>query len=231
MKTALISILYNNPTLLVKQFEYVNRFCLDDFDFIVADNSTDKQAIEGIRHHADRLGCKYIKTNSAHKGGSLSHAYSANTAYGIFKDHYDYFFFMDHDLFALKNFSVTHELGDKVIAGIGQNKSKTYFWPGCVMFKKDEAIDFSCNSEFGLDTGGNLYKMIDKHGLDKCLFFDEQYHENGEFQTSTMYKSYTTINKDMFLHCINGSGWAYVENNEQRLNSLFNILESKTQAA
>jgi hypothetical protein len=195
---------------------------------VVIDNSTDKQAIEGIKHHADRLGCKYIKTHASSKGGSQSHAFAANTGYKQIKDLYDYFCFLDHDNFPIRNFSVTHELGDKVIGGIGQNKAKTYFWPGCVMFKKDEDIDFNCNVEFGLDTGGNLYKMIDKHGLDKCLFFDEIYHENDQFNTVSQYNYYTTINKDMWLHFGNASNWNAIDRHEERINSLLNILESRT---
>jgi hypothetical protein len=96
------------------------------------------------------------------------------------------------------------------------------------MFKKDDAIDFSCNSEFGLDTGGNLYKMIDKHGLDKCIFFDEAYHENDQFNGDSRYSFYTTINKGMFMHFLNSSNWNPIDRHEERINSLLNILESIT---
>lgn len=231
MKTAIVIITYNQYNLLIRQVELIHKFCLDDFEIVVVDNSTDKQAIEGVKHHADRLGCVYIKTHAGSKGGSASHAFAANVSYLQLKDKYDYFLYLDHDAFPIRLFSVVHELGEAVIGGIGQNKSKTYFWPGCVMFKQDEIIDFSCNSEFQLDTGGNLYKMIDKHGLDKCKFFNEVYHENDQFNTDSMYNYYTTINNDMFYHMCNGSNWNPIDRHEERINSLLNILESKTHAA
>jgi hypothetical protein len=117
------------------------------------------------------------------------------------------------------------------MAGLGQEKKKTYFWAGCVMWDnraiEHSLIDFSTNQEFGLDTGGNLYKVIEQYGKDSCIFFDEQYYENPYFK-KTFYNFYSTINKDMFMHFINSSGWNKISDNEERINSLLNILEQRT---
>jgi len=222
--TAIVIVAYNNPSLLVKQVECINKFCTDTYEIWVIDNSTDQEAIDGMVHHSERLGCQYMKTTAGSKGGSLSHAFAANVSYLQLKEKYDYFLYLDHDCFPIRNFSVIETLGKKVIAGIGQDKSRTYFWPGCVMFATDDAIDFSCNSVLALDTGGNLYKMIDKHGIDGCIFFNERYYENDQFNTESRYNYYTTINDDMFMHFVNGSNWSKTNDNEERINSLINIL-------
>lgn len=228
MKTAIVIIAFNKPDLLIKQVEKIQQFCTDDHDVIVVDNSNKKDAIEGIRHHATRLGCQYMKTNSGNSDGSLSHSFAANLSYIKLKDSYDYFLYLDHDCFPVKPFSVIENLGDNVIAGIGQNKSKTYVWPGCVMFKKDDLIDFGTNREFQLDTGGNLYKVMEHYGHEKCLFFDEQYCENIHFKSDTRYSYYSLINDGMFFHMVGGSNWMGIEKNEERINSLLNILDSIT---
>lgn len=226
--TAIVIIAYNNPSLLVKQVECINKFCTDAYHIWVIDNSNIPEAIEGVRHHAERMGCKYMKTNATSKGGSESHAFAANISYLQIKDSYQFFLYLDHDCFPIRSFSIANTLADKVIAGIGQTKSRTYFWPGCVMFRQDEAIDFSTSNRLGLDTGGNLYKMIDKWGEDSCIFFNEEYHQNDQYNGDSMYSYYTTINDSMFMHFIAGSNWQGLKDNEERVNSLINILDQRT---
>src|SRR3989304_6821415 len=177
--TAIIIVTYNVPDLILHQAKHLKHFCKDDYELIIVDNSTNQDAIDAIAYHAKELGCELIKTNSATLMGSDSHAFAANTAYHLIhsRNYYDRYFFLDHDCFPVKPFSVKEILQDKEIAGLGQTrKDKTYFWAGCVMFQHyTEFIDFSTNHEFGLDTGGNLYKVIDKYGKDRCTFFSEEY--------------------------------------------------------
>lgn len=225
--TAIVIVCYNNPTLLVHQIACIRKFCLDAYDIVVVDNSTDWNAISGIKYHAELGNALYIKTNARSVGGSESHAFAANVSYLQLKDKYEYFLYLDHDCFPIKNFSIAHTLGECHIAGIGQQKERTYFWPGCVMFKADEAIDFSCNNTLHLDTGGNLYKMIDKYGLSSCIFFNEAYHENDQYNGDSMYNFYTTINNDMFMHFVAASNWHKSSDNDERVNSLLNILQNR----
>jgi hypothetical protein len=93
------------------------------------------------------------------------------------------------------------------------------------MFKAGLDIDFSVNHELGLDTGGNLYKIVEQ-AKDDIIFFNEIYNENPEF-TKNMYNFYALINDGMFMHFINGSGWNKVGHQEERINSLLNILDKQ----
>jgi GT2 family glycosyltransferase len=60
-KTAIIIVSYNQPALLVRQLECIRKFCTDDFDIVVIDNSNDKEAAKAIKYHSG--GAKYIKVN------------------------------------------------------------------------------------------------------------------------------------------------------------------------
>ena len=222
-KLGIIVICYNNHHIFLKQIERIKKHCKDDFEIIVVDNSTSIETIKFIESWCLKLKIKRIKTEASSRNGSASHCFSAQYSYTQLRENYDLFLYLDHDCFPIKDFSVKEILNDKyLIAGIGQEKSKTYLWPGCLMFKKGLDVDFSTNHELGLDTGGNIYKIIEEFP-DKILYFDEVHTQNPEF-TKTMYNFYALINQGMFLHFVNGSGWNNVGHHQERINSLLNIL-------
>lgn len=226
MQSAIAIVTYNNPDFLIRQIECIKKFCRDKHEIVVIDNSTDQQAILGLIHHSGEAGCKYIKTNATSHGGSDSHAFACNVGYDKIKSHYDYIFFTDHDSFPIKPFSIPEVLDGHLMAGLGQQKSKTYFWAGCVMFNNKDIdkslIDFSCNHELELDTGGNLFRVCEAY---PCKYFNEVYIQNDQF--NGRYNYYSEINNGMFMHFVNGSNWANADKNVERINSLFNILSTK----
>lgn len=227
----IVIITYNVPSLITRQIELINRFCKDEFEIIIIDNSTSQQAANSIKYHALQSKCRYIRTKATSHNGSESHAFAANFSYQTLRGEFDFMFYMDHDLFPVKEFSVKNILEIKMFAGIPQEKSKTYFWPGCFMIDNrsiDQSIvDFSVSNKLGLDTGGNLYKLIEEYGVLYCEFFDEVHVQNPDFNKS-FYNFYSLINNGMFLHMINGSNWNNASDNEERINSLLNILETIT---
>ena len=144
--------------------------------------------------------------------------------------------FLDHDIFPIKNFSVKEVLKDKIIAGIGQTKiNKTYMWPGCFALDNQKAqqnlVDFSTNSEFGLDTGGNLYRLVEAHGQNNCVFFDQFQVENTLYDKYD-YHFFTTVSTRAgqptfsFMHFLNASNWNNSQYNEERINSLLKVLRN-----
>ena len=228
----IVVITYNNAKFLPKQAELLKRFCKDEYELIVIDNSTEKEAIEAIRYIATDINkFKYFKTKASSSNGSDSHAFAANLSYHLLKDKYDTFLYLDHDCFPVKEFSVNEILLTSVMAGVGQPKSKVYPWPGLLFFRNTEEmkplIDFSPNLEHGLDTGGNLYKVIEHFGYHNVNMLTEHYEQNNSF-TKGQYQYYSMMCNETFMHFINGYGWNESPDNEERLNSLLNILESKT---
>lgn len=223
-KVGIIVVTYNCPQIFLKQVNSIEKKCKDNFEIVIIDNSTDESAIESIKYHSERRGLRYFKTRSTSRMGSDSHAFAANFSYQKLKDEYDYFFYIDHDCFAVEDFSVIEILGDKTFAGIAQVKKKAlYLWPGCLMFKKTDGVDFSTNHELGLDTGGNLYKLLNEANT---KYFNEEHVQNPGFNKS-FYNFYSSINNGMFLHFIAASNWSNTESNEERINSLINIVDAK----
>lgn len=230
-KVGIIIITYNiSSEIFLLQIAAIKKFCKDDFTIHVFDNSTDKDLAENIRYHASHLGLDYIKTFAGGKDSSDSHAFCANFAYQKLKDKYQFFFYADHDLIPVMEFSIIDILnGGHVMAGIGQEKIKKYYWPGCLMWRNSdidkELIDFS--PEAGLDTGGSLWKVIEKYGGDSCVFFNESYHENPYFKSKD-YGSYAMINNQMFMHFVASSNWVKLKNHQERISSLINVAKEKT---
>ncbi len=156
--------------------------------------------------------------------------FSANTSFNLFKDKYEAFAYIDHDLFIMKPFSVCEILSEKVMAGLGQGAKKKYFWPGIFFINlteiDKELVDFGYCHDLNLDSGGMLYKLIDEYGEDKCTFFNESYHQNEQIGNSK-YSMYAMINDGMFFHCIAGSNWKRDPRHEERMNTLLNIAKQK----
>lgn len=225
-KTAIFIVTYNNPRLLLPQLATIRRFCKDDFEVVIIDNSTDSEAAKAIQYHSK--GCTYIKTNASSKMGSASHAFAANFGYMKFGDKYDFHLWLDHDAFPIKPFSVEEILKGKLMAGLGQEKDKTYFWPGCFGYdaRVVQNVDFSPLP--GLDTGGSTYKLINQHGKENCVFFSEEYFENPHFVCDNPKYNHYTIIGGTFLHFVGGSDWEGLPRNEERIGSLLNVLEELT---
>lgn len=239
-KLGIIIVLFNTSNLIIKQIELIAKFCQDDHDIVVIDNSSNPQKAEEIRAICAGQPCRYIKTNST-DDFSQSHASACNFAYSIFREEYEYFLFLDHDNFPVMNFSIKEILKDKLMGGVGQARTSTvnqcrvekfYFWPGCFILKNKDVdrdrVDFYTNEEYGLDTGGNLYRLIDDYGLDNCANFDQYDVPNPEFPQ--YYFNLITSQKHWdshcsFMHFINASNWSNQVKNEDRIISLLRILD------
>mgnify|MGYP003671539071 FL=1 len=123
MKSAIIIICYNTAAFLPRQVESFRKFCLDpDVKIIVVDNSTDPQAIIDIKYHSEINGCWYVKTIPQTKSPSWSHSFACNVIFQTYKNTFDFLFYVDHDLFAIKPFSIKETLKDNVLAGIEQKR-------------------------------------------------------------------------------------------------------------
>lgn len=233
MKTGIVIITYNlDSRVLILQVEAIRKFCQDDFTIEIFDNSSDLEAAEGLRYHSSIMGAgvNYRKTQSASQNGSDSHSFAANLSYHMLQDSYELFAYLDHDIIPVVPFSVKEILSGKTMAGVGQKGDKKYFWPGCLFWDNNlvdhSLIDFSTCHTHRLDTGGNLYKVIEKYGEENCIFFNEKYCQNPHF-TDTRYGHYSMINDEMFMHFVNSSNWNPVDGNKDRISSLLNIAAEK----
>lgn len=232
-KVAIIIVVFNISNLIAKQIELLTRFCKDDnFDIIVVDNSNKPHIASEIRRRVEKFGYIYDKTDAGTADFSQSHAGACNYAYQKFQSNYDYIFLLDHDNFPTTKFSVKDTLGDLIIGGIAQPKpTKTYFWPGCLMINNSKIekalVDFSISSEFGLDTGGQLYKIIDKYGIEQCHNFDEYQIDTSDGSGYSMIcNQKSSLSTFVFMHFRNASNWSNQINNDQRITNLLSELHN-----
>lgn len=224
MRTAVVIIAFNDSRLIEKQLKLIDKFCVDCPDIIIFDNSNFQCINAAFKSHH----IYYNFMEGYYLNPSDSHSLAANTAYKMFAPNYDKILFLDHDCFPIKEFSINKILNGSHVAGLGQQKSKTYFWPGCVAFDVKKLngfpVDFSTNQEYGLDTGGNLFYLFEKLG---GVCFNEQCIMNPYF-TVPPYNFYSTIHNGTFMHFTNASNWNKTPLNEQRIETLYKILEEKT---
>lgn len=232
MKVCTVVIVYNiSAELFCLQIEAIKKFCKDDVEIMVIDNSTVMDKSIPIQYHSKLLGAAYIKTMASSADGSDSHSFAANISYQKLKNNYSYFHYLDHDCVPVRPYSVVDILGEeKVIAGIGQHETNTFMWPGCVMWNNDKVdnslIDFSPSHSLRLDTGAGLRHVIEKYGKDACVFFNEVYEQNPNF-VDNKYGYFSSINDGMFFHVVNSSNWSKEARHEERINSMINLIKAK----
>lgn len=226
-EVAIVVVAFNDERLIKKQIECINLFCKDCFEIIIVDNSEVESVSDKIKTLCEDKECVYIKTNSLDRDFSISHSSACNSAYTQLKNNYDYFLFLDHDNFPIQKFSVKKMLGSCVIGGLPQFRSKyIYFWAGFVMFNNKyiirQLIDFSINRELGLDTGGNLYKLLSLDNI-PYIYFDEVHKEIPDYIGEN--NTYALIASGVFQHNIKSSNWNKSPDHEKRINKLYEILE------
>ncbi|PWT26239.1 hypothetical protein [Butyrivibrio fibrisolvens] len=167
--TALITIAFNDEEYIVKQIELVNRFCADNYIYVIADNSNDMTKSETIQASIEKSGCDrtvYIKLPSnpfSKKGfGSISHGVALTRMVKFLSNRpgIAYIGTLDHDIFPYKKFSVKEYLNQQVFYGLMQSiDEKWYLWPGFSFWNVEKMREFK-NKELnfepvpGLDTGG-----------------------------------------------------------------------------
>jgi glycosyltransferase involved in cell wall biosynthesis len=231
IKTGIITVTYNVSKLLTYQVECFKKYCTDDYELIVIDNSNDIDEIYEIKNICFDNGIRYVGTYISVNSGNIpstNHGLALNYAHKEFKSEFDYLFFIDHDLFPVKKFSVKGILGKKIMAGPKiRISNKTYMWPGCLMMKKlEETFDFTPKDS--LDTGGQLSDFISKN-IKKILFIDWNHQPlNIKFNNNYMHDFYDDIHNGTFIHHIKSSNWCNVNKSifNSRQDHLLNVLES-----
>lgn len=238
-KVLIITVAYGSSRLIIKQNELIKRFCKDDnFEHIVVDNSKVNNVLDELNSflETNKDAFKLHRTNFETGDNSQSHALALNWAYSVYKESCDYCFFIDHDCFPTKEFSVIKMLDGKVFRGLKQvrfvkNESDydvpiNYMWPGFFMIDNNKIgrnmIDFSTNKQFHLDTGGNLYPLFYVYPQG---YFEstETKHANPQFEG----EEYAMLHNEMFMHFQKASNWNGAPNHELRLESLYGILNEK----
>jgi hypothetical protein len=170
-KLGIVTVAFNNAKLLTYQIKTIIKYCKDNYEFVVFDNSTnlkESQKIENIciEYNITIIGNKHNLKNSFNP--SESHGLALNYSYNKLKNKFDFLMFVDHELFPIKEFSALEIIGENIFAEVEQIRLNTrYFWPGLLILGKiNKEIDFTPIPS--LDTGGRLHSIINEN-FDKAL--------------------------------------------------------------
>lgn len=228
----LITVTFNNDSLLSHQIKLINKNLLDDFFFIVADNSDNKQKKKSIRKICEEHGIGYIALpRNPYFSGSGSHGGSLNWMYKKYLSHVkpDFFGFIDHDAYPVQQHSLIKILNKQPIYGTIQIREKFwYIWAGLCFYRFDitqnQKINFLPGTIDGvnLDTGGlnweGIYKRLNKNELD----FPEHYYIS--LRDGDVLQSDKMERIGSWLHTFNGSNWMGVEARDEEINNYLSAL-------
>lgn len=213
-------VAFNKPELLEYQYQLIKKNIIDDYTYIVVDNSTDKEMRRKIETFCRENGIAYISLpkNFLNKiGGSYSHGACLNYLCHkiLVKRKTKYYAFIDHDLFPIKPYSIIEQLEKQSLFGVLRDRGDAwYLWAGMSFFSSSEyapnTMDFlpmKTKQEVYLDTGGgNWSKHFKKINLTELEFPDVEQvsiREGNDYHLDQV----QYIANGSWLHCINGSCW------------------------
>jgi hypothetical protein len=181
----IVTVAFNNASLIESQIDLLQKNLTDKFFFTVADNSNNIQASKAIQCACATKKIGYIKLpKNPWRQANLSHSVTLNWLfYNFIKPRQaEYFGFIDHDIFPIKNTSILNRFSsEKIMYGQmiekkGKYLTPWYLWAGFCFFKFqnicNKKLNFSAilhislKEIIGLDTGGAnwipLYSQVDK---------------------------------------------------------------------
>lgn len=215
----LLTIAFNNKEVVEQQARLVKKHIKGAFNYIVADNSSDKNISLKIREFCKENDIIYVRLPKNRLGlvsASYSHAASLNWVYQqiIVPRKPAYFGFIDHDLFPIDSIDIVEKMGNAPIYGrVVRRGNFWYLWAGLCFFHfdfvKNKRLNFlptTIDNEY-LDSGGgnwqNIYSTIDISTLTPCEVKTEQIREGENYHSD-----FIQYMDNCWLHLINGSNWA-----------------------
>ena len=238
--TLIMTVSFNNETVIKKQIELIEKFCKDSYVYIVADNSTDINKRTNIKEICINRNILYyplpINNPFNNYDPSSSHGAALNYLWKNIVDkisHIDYIMILDHDIFPTNYFSVEEMLNNQPFYGlVKERKLGWYLWPGFCCYKKESCIGKVINflpSEYG-DTGSSnylsLYQNFDLYKVNKATFECVDLDIN-KVECSDKYidqKNRIEIIDTKWIHLINAADWAGVGNVNKKFEKMMNFI-------
>ena len=236
----IVVIAFNNPELIRIQYQFLLKFIKDEFNYIVADNSTNLKARKDIEAFCRENEVAYISLPTNHLnriGTSYSHACALNYVYRqVIRKRKPYAFGqIDHDLFPIQKVSILDYLKDQPVYGPLRKRNECWYLSAIMSFFLydyvcDKKVDFMPVTPYQtyLDSGGgNWYDIYSRLNLDQLHFAQEHIEElrkGGDRHGDSL----EYFDNKKWLHTINGSCWKKVEAGKEDLIRLLlnNYLQS-----
>jgi glycosyltransferase involved in cell wall biosynthesis len=232
----IVTIAFNNSQTIERQISLIKKYIQGEYNYIVADNSSDKtvrKAIENlcIKNSVGYIGLPRNYLTTVIGGGSYSHGASLNWVYYriIKKRQPRYFGFIDHDLFPVKSISLSQKLESHPVYGhLVSGKNYWYLWAGLCFYQfdfvKNKKMDFlpAKFQKQHLDTGGgNWHTIYSKMDVNKVLAEPQQIENLGKEENEhSWFETTMHLLGDCWLHTICGSNWIKISNQKMEEKEL-----------
>lgn len=250
-KLLLITVAFNTPILIQYQIEYIKKYLKDeDYQLIVADNSTSSKYRKEIRNICDNSDIEYIPIpmyiNKLHTSKLFFHGASHGAALNWLFYHVlsvrqpMYFSFIDHDIIPFSSTSLLQHIekvGSDFYGDYRQRGKGWYIWPGYCIFRYEVIEKYKPNflpmlyeGEY-FDSGGSNYKNIYRYyPISKSYFAkNEQIRlkktEGLKKHDQIYHADCIQIIDDDWVHIINGSNYAQIPGKEQTVKKILHNLE------
>lgn len=216
-----VSIVFNEPSLVQVQLETLQRHCAEQCQYLVADNSLDAESSRRIRDISGELGAHYVKLpvnlfsksrGAAKPGrGSLSHSVALDWVWKhiVTKVEPPVVAVLDHDVFPLTNFSFESLLGGHLAVGPKrQGATRWTTWPGLTVlrFPKLPKRDLTFMPSGDLDSGAGLWESLYQFVPEaEVKFLDREFIS--VISNAEDPKALIEVIDKSWLHLVDGSGW------------------------
>lgn len=146
-------IAFNKPELITKQMYFLKKNLKDNYRLIIADNSNNESSAKQIESICEINKISYIRLPKNKLNASHSHGLSLNylMSHIISKSKTKYIWFIDHDCWLIKKFSIVNILEkqpfwwlliDNIPVKIFNNYynfawNRWFVWPWCAFYRKE----------------------------------------------------------------------------------------------
>ncbi len=231
-RLAVITVAFNNPAVVLEQARRLRRHLVDDFDWYVVDNSTDRAARQPIAEAAALGGgtCVTIDRNPYRALGSPSHGFALDVAWRALVRHSarQHVALLDHDVFPIRPTSLVANIGTSALAGMLQIRDhRWYAWPGLLVVDvtRFDVDRLTFMPGGGVDTGGHVPAALRGDGGRACLREMEATEVRIRHTDGRLQSDFVMMIGD-WLHLLNASGWCEVPNPVDRMAMVEALLDS-----
>lgn len=234
----LVTVAFNNPTILQEQIRLLTKNLTDAFQLTVGDNSPDESLRRGNRRVCEEAGVAYIDLpRDPFRGNpSKSHGAALTWLYRnyVVRRNAPYFGTLDHDIFPVRQTSILRLLRGRQVYGLlGENthtaapeEDHWYLWPGFSFFEtrylSGEKVDFMPVQSEQLDTGGANWKLFAELDRPLVTVADQRFeHVRPGDDKQACLVGY--VGGD-WLHTINASYWKPMPAKESLIGDLLRTL-------
>ncbi|MCR5143827.1 MAG: hypothetical protein K6B67_00800 [Lachnospiraceae bacterium] len=227
----LATIAFENPDVIDIQIDKLRKNLVDNYQYVVFDNSYTQEASDKIKEICVKKDVIYVKLPPNPYNGSYAIPSHSNGA-AMNWVYYNYFAkrnsqvigFIDHDIFLVKPDSVLKKLEKQKFWGVQRTMPSTkygkmcciYLWAGMCFYRREyldniENVDFMPMKKCG-DTGaGNYYSLYyPVISTDEYLGYTFAVTERVQIEDlagSPQMSMYEVID-DNWIHYLNASNWS-----------------------